>query len=64
MATTEVGTTSAVADAPPDTRGKSSLASATALALGIIALTAVLGGTIVLQLDYGFSASQAVSWGQ
>jgi len=55
MATTEVGTTSAVADAPPDTRGKSSLASATALALGIIALTAVLGGTIVLQLDYGFS---------
>jgi His/Glu/Gln/Arg/opine family amino acid ABC transporter permease subunit len=55
MAATEVEAP-ALTEAPPDIRGKSSPASATALALGIVALTAVLGGTIVLQLDYGFSA--------
>jgi His/Glu/Gln/Arg/opine family amino acid ABC transporter permease subunit len=44
-----------VREAPPDTRGPSSPVSATALWLGIIAVAAVLGGTVLVQLDYAVS---------
>ena len=42
-------------EAPPDTRGPSSPISATALWLGIAAITLVLGGLLVVQLNYALS---------
>jgi polar amino acid transport system permease protein len=42
-------------EAPPDTRGSSSPLSATTFWLGILALAAVLGGTILVQLNYALS---------
>jgi polar amino acid transport system permease protein len=42
-------------EAPPDTRGPSSPVSATALGLGIAALSCVLGGLLVVQLNYAIS---------
>jgi His/Glu/Gln/Arg/opine family amino acid ABC transporter permease subunit len=39
----------------PDTRGPSTPASATPFWLGVVALTATLGGTIALQLNYALS---------
>jgi polar amino acid transport system permease protein len=42
-------------ETPPDTRGSSSPMSATALWLGIVALVAVLGGTVLVQLNYALS---------
>lgn len=44
-----------VREAPPDTRGPSSPVSATALWLGIAAIAAVIGGLIVVQLNYALS---------
>ena len=40
---------------PPDTRGTSSPVSATALWLGIVALALVLGGLLVVQLNFALS---------
>jgi polar amino acid transport system permease protein len=40
---------------PPDTRGSSSPLSATTFWLGVLALAAVLGGTILVQLNYALS---------
>jgi His/Glu/Gln/Arg/opine family amino acid ABC transporter permease subunit len=44
-----------VREAAPDTRGSSSPVSATALWLGILAITMVLGGLIAVQLNYAIS---------
>jgi polar amino acid transport system permease protein len=44
-----------VPEEPPDTRGTSSVASAIPFWLGVVAITSVLGGTLFLQLNYGFS---------
>ena len=44
-----------VVESPPDTCGLSSPISATALWLGIAAITAVLGGTLLLQVNYAVS---------
>jgi polar amino acid transport system permease protein len=44
-----------VHEAPPDTRGRSSPVSATALWLGIASIAAVLGGTLFLQVNYAVS---------
>jgi len=44
-----------ILEAPPDTRGPSSPVSATALGLGIVGLSAVLGGLIFVQLNYALS---------
>jgi polar amino acid transport system permease protein len=44
-----------VVESPPDTRGPSSPISATALWLGIAAIAAVLGGTLLLQVNYAVS---------
>lgn len=44
-----------VQESPPDTRGPSSPVSATALWLGIVAISAVLGGTVFLQINYAVS---------
>jgi polar amino acid transport system permease protein len=40
---------------PPDTRGSSSPLSATTFWLGVLAVAAVLGGTIAVQLNYALS---------
>jgi polar amino acid transport system permease protein len=42
-------------EAPPDTRGPSSPISATALWLGIASVAVVLGGLVVVQLNYALS---------
>jgi len=44
-----------VVESPPDTRGPSSPISATALWLGIVAIGAVLGGLVFLQVNYAIS---------
>jgi len=44
-----------VVEPPPDTRGPSSPVSATALWLGIVAIGAVLGGLVFLQVNYAVS---------
>jgi polar amino acid transport system permease protein len=44
-----------VREAPPDTRGPSSPVSASTLWLGILAIVAVLGGTVFVQLNYALS---------
>ncbi len=54
MAVVEVETTQ-VHETPPDTRGSSSPMSATALWLGIVAIVAVIGGTVFVQLNYAAS---------
>jgi polar amino acid transport system permease protein len=42
-------------EAPPDTRGSSSPLSATTFWLGILAVAAVIGGTVLVQLNYALS---------
>ena len=42
-------------EAPPDTRGPSSPLSATTFWLGVLAVAAVLGGTVAVQLNYALS---------
>ena len=42
-------------ETPPDTRGSSSPLSATTFWLGILAVAAVLGGTVLVQLNYALS---------
>jgi polar amino acid transport system permease protein len=44
-----------IREAPPDIRGPSSPLSATTLWLGVLAVVAVLGGTTLVQLNYGLS---------
>ena len=58
MTTAEVEVRGPVHEAPPDTRGPSSPVSATALWLGIVALTAVLGGLLFTQVNYAISDRQ------
>ncbi len=45
-------------EAPPDTRGRSSPISATSLWLGILAIGAVLGGLVFVQVNFALSARQ------
>lgn len=44
-----------VREPPPDTRGPSSPLSATTLWLGMVSIAAVLGGTVLVQLNYAVS---------